>query len=99
MQAMRLSLRAADAAVGGSVTILEAVKAVPHRKDCAVFLEGWPSLGEADAGPCDCDRDERIAKGIEAAVNESWGHGNLNSASARADAMVIAAFVKATSVL
>lgn len=49
------------------MTILEAVKAVPHNADCAQD-RGWP-------GPCVCDRDARIAKGIEAALNMAYSDG------------------------
>lgn len=48
------------------MTILDAVRAVPHEPDCGAAV----SLEEG-AYPCDCDRDERIAKGIEAALTEA----------------------------
>ena len=46
---------------------IEAVKAVPHRAYCATiayasYTEAW----------CDCDRDERIGKGLAAVVDLSY---------------------------
>ena len=63
---------------------LDAVRAVPHRDDC--WAEG--SYCEADGTSgylyCNCDRDERIARGIKAAIvkammerewpTTTWGH-------------------------
>ena len=43
---------------------LEAVQAVQHREDCPSFpLAGAPGRG---MGYCNCDRDERIARGLKA---------------------------------
>jgi hypothetical protein len=53
------------------VTILDAVKQVPHRPDCAERTEYHEPDAEIDRPKyfaCDCDRDERIAKGLEAAI-------------------------------
>lgn len=51
------------------MTIPEAVKAVPHREFCGAHSHSC----DCDGGPlrCDCDRDERIAKGIEAMLVEA----------------------------
>ena len=43
---------------------LAAVKAVPHREDCITLELGWS---------CSCDREERIAKGLRAAVSYDTG--------------------------
>jgi hypothetical protein len=42
-------------------SVREAVKAVPHREHCA----------DQEYLACTCDRDERIAKGIEAVMEVS----------------------------
>lgn len=83
------------------MTIREAVQAVPHRENCAVHNEGWASHGEHGPEPCDCDRDERIAKGIEAAMNEVGHHGyhvgRGGGSLSETEAITVAAFMKAAA--
>lgn len=83
------------------MTILEAVKAVPHRDDCAhhQWLAPEAVLALAGKSPlaplkyaCTCDRDERIAKGIEAAFDEVFDHDQPDG-----DARAVAAFVKVST--
>lgn len=64
-------------------TILEAVKAVPHDMRCATKAfrsepagDGRPAVNIYET--CDCDRDERIAKGIEAAMKVMHEQGEQN---------------------
>ena len=48
----------------------EAVKAVQHAKDCVVSMsfELWAPHKAVTIRACSCDRNARIAKGIEAAI-------------------------------
>lgn len=62
------------------MTFGEAVKAVPHAPDCY-----------HEIGYCQCDRDERIAKGIEAACI-----GAAQASSPYGD-NTLAAFIRAAS--
>lgn len=55
----------------------DAVKAVPHALDCAMLKHplGWSHPQFCDyVLPCDCDRDVRTAKGIEAARESDKEH-------------------------
>jgi hypothetical protein len=64
------------------MTILEAVKAVPHRRGCDLV-----TVGEE----CSCDYCERIAKGIEAIFDD------VRHSSDVPEADLISVFVKASS--
>ena len=58
-------------------TFIEAVRAVEHAPTCQTITEGFCSgdfSGEFASPPCDCDRDERIAKGIAGALTEVGKH-------------------------
>ena len=70
------------------MTVYEAVKAVPHEDTC--IRAEVPS--EQEGHFCICEgRDERIAKGIEAAIYEShFGHEP-------AEVECVRAFVKAAA--
>ena len=69
---------------------LDAVKAVPHHEACPSFpLAGAPGQG---MGFCNCDRDERIAKGLlEALLIARRGGRHPSNADAE-----IAAFTEAS---
>ena len=68
------------------MTVYEALTAVPHRPRCDL---SHPNVTPSDS--CTCDRDERIAKGIEAAIHEShFGHEP-------AEVECVRAFVKAAA--
>jgi hypothetical protein len=74
------------------MTFLEAVKAVPH--------EDWCPTGGADEQcfpyACDCDRDERIAKGIEAAIGE-WQFLGSAAEHRLVEAKSVGAFQRASA--
>lgn len=84
--------------MSAATTFAEAIAAVPHDATCETVLprENSPAPnGSAiySYGPCDCDRDARIAKGVEgvviACVPEPWP-------SAEQTAAALAAFVGAS---
>jgi hypothetical protein len=81
------------------MTILEAVKAVPHRDRCGVDYVGEGLSEYVVAGKCDCDRDKRIAKGIEAAMQAvaSWRAGVSSYDAEDETEYAVAEFVKASA--
>lgn len=83
-----------------AMTILEALNSVPHRPYCY-----------GGRGECTCDRRERIAGGVEAAMDAAHRNGEANGSADSWGAMidtglairdglpsVVAAFVRASGI-
>ena len=59
----------------------KAVKSVEHAVNCASRMVAACDAPFEHSYPCDCDRDIRIAKGIDAVVEEAGEDGTFGEVS------------------
>ena len=80
----------------------DVVAAVGHAEGCAAENPGscsdeYPHTRDVE-GPCDCNRDARIAKGMEAAVKTAAKYSLGGYEPATCDTAALVAFKEATGV-
>ena len=91
-------MAAVDASPGGMANMPDwavVVAAIPHSDTCSSETAASEDCPANHVLSCDCDRDPRIARGIEAAVSVSWQYGLLAEHDLEYQKAVLQTFIRA----